>query len=133
MIPGTTPGAVTTTDIMGGPLNSAGLHMQNHLSAEVVDSPTTLAESYKGSMNAMLSQNIGNYVVVTFLVGTQGLVNWEGILYEVGNNYLTIYQESRDRYIVADIYSVKFVEFYDTQRRKLCDSLIQQGWQESQA
>ena len=84
-------------------------------------------------MNAMLSQNIGNYVVVTFLVGTQGLVNWEGILYEVGNNYLTIYQESRDRYIVADIYSVKFVEFYDTQRRKLCDSLIQQNWQESQA
>lgn len=52
---------------------------------------------------------------------------------EVGNNYLTIYQESRDRYIVADIYSVKFVEFYDTQRRKLCDSLIQQNWQESQS
>ena len=131
-IPGTTPGSVTTTDIIGGPLNSSGLNMQNHLSSEVVDSPTTLAESYKGSMNAMLSQNIGNYVVVTFLVGTQGLVNWEGILYEVGNNYLTIYQESRDRYIVADIYSVKFVEFYDTQRRKLCDSLIQQNWQESQ-
>ena len=83
-------------------------------------------------MNAMLSQNIGNYVVVSFLVGTQGLVNWEGILYEVGNNYITIYQESRDRYIVADIYSVKFVEFYDTQRRKLCNSLIQHGWQESQ-
>lgn len=121
-----------TTDIVGGPLNSTGLHMQNDLSAEVVDSPTTLAESYKGSMNAMLSQNIGNYIVATFLVGTQGLVNWEGILYEVGNNYLTIYQESRDRYIVADIYSVKFVEFYDTQRRKLCDSLIQQGWQESE-
>lgn len=131
-IPGTTPGTVTTTDIMGGPSSSSGLNMQNHLPSEVVDSPTTLAESYKGSMNAMLSQNIGNYVVVTFLVGTQGLVNWEGILYEVGNNYLTIYQESRDRYIVADIYSVKFVEFYDTQRRKLCDSLIQQNWQESQ-
>lgn len=131
-IPGTTPGTVTTTDIMGGPSSSSGLNMQNHLSSEVVDSPTTLAESYKGSMNAMLSQNIGNYVVVTFLVGTQGLVNWEGILYEVGNNYLTIYQESRDRYIVADIYSVKFVEFYDTQRRKLCDSLIQQNWQENQ-
>lgn len=130
-IPGTNPGTVITTDIIGGPLNSSGLNMQNNLSSEVVESPTTLAESYKGSMNAMLSQNIGNYVVVTFLVGTQGLVNWEGILYEVGNNYLTIYQESRDRYIVADIYSVKFVEFYDTQRRKLCDSLIQQGWQET--
>lgn len=131
-IPGTTPGAAATTDIMGGPLSSSGLNMENHLTAEVVEAPTTLAESYKGSMNAMLSQNIGNYVVVSFLVGTQGLVNWEGILYEVGNNYITIYQESRDRYIVADIYSVKFVEFYDTQRRKLCNSLIQQGWQESQ-
>ena len=131
-IPGTGSGVSTTTDIMGGLPNSSGLNMQNNLSSEVVESPTTLAESYKGSMNAMLSQNIGNYVVVTFLVGTQGLVNWEGILYEVGNNYLTIYQESRDRYIVADIYSVKFVEFYDTQRRKLCDSLIQQNWQANQ-
>ena len=35
-IPGTTPGTVTTTDIMGGPSSSSGLNMQNHLPSEVV-------------------------------------------------------------------------------------------------
>lgn len=113
-------------------LNGGQLDMQNRLPAEVVESPTTVAEAYKGSLNAMLSQNIGTYIVATFLVGTQSTVSWEGILYEVGNNYLTIYQEGRDRYIVADIYSLKFMEFYDVERRKLCEAILQEnGWQGS--
>lgn len=116
-----------TSQLSGGQLD-----MQNRLPAEVVESPTTVSEAYKGSLNAMLSQNIGTYIVATFLVGTQSMVSWEGILYEVGNNYLTIYQEGRDRYIVADIYSLKFMEFYDVERRKLCEAILQDGnWQGS--
>lgn len=116
-----------TSQLSGGQLD-----MHNRLPAEVVESPTTVSEAYKGSLNAMLSQNIGTYIVATFLVGTQSMVSWEGILYEVGNNYLTIYQEGRDRYIVADIYSLKFMEFYDVERRKLCEAILQDGnWQGS--
>lgn len=116
-----------TSQLSGGQLD-----MHNRLPAEVVESPTTVSEAYKGSLNAMLSQNIGTYIVATFLVGTQSTVSWEGILYEVGNNYVTIYQEGRDRYIVADIYSLKFMEFYDVERRKLCEAILQeQGWQGS--
>lgn len=116
-----------TSQLSGGQLD-----MHNRLPAEVVESPTTVSEAYKGSLNAMLSQNIGTYIVATFLVGTQSTVSWEGILYEVGNNYLTIYQEGRDRYIVADIYSLKFMEFYDVERRKLCEAILQNGsWQEN--
>lgn len=116
-----------TSQLSGGQLD-----MHNRLPAEVVESPTTVSEAYKGSLNAMLSQNIGTYIVATFLVGTQSMVSWEGILYEVGNNYLTIYQEGRDRYIVADIYSLKFMEFYDVERRKLCEAILQDGsWQTS--
>ena len=82
-----------------------------------------------GARKAMLSRNMGNYVVATFLIGTQGTVSWEGILYDVGNNYLTIYQAGRDRYIVCDIYSLKYIEFYDTSRRRMCDEILrQQGW-----
>ena len=77
----------------------------------------------------MLSKNVGNYIVASFLVGTQNMVSWEGILYDVGNDYLTIYQETRDRYIVSDYYSLKFIEFYDTQRRELCNTILQEnGW-----
>ena len=105
------------------------LDMHHMLPSEVIESPTTVNEAYLGSLKAMLVQNKGNYIVATFLVGTQGTVSWEGILYEVGNDYVTIYQPGRDRYIVSDIYSLRYMEFYDTQRRELCDRLMQnQSW-----
>ena len=106
------------------------LNMSNRLPSEVIESPTTMNEAYLGSLKAMLHQNKGNYIVATFLVGTQGTVSWEGVLYEVGNDYMTIYQPGRDRYIVSDIYSLKYIEFYDTQRRDMCDRILRErGWQ----
>lgn len=114
----------------GGSSNGVALQMRHNLSSDVIEAPTSREEVYKGSLKAMLSRNEGTYIVATFLVGTQNLVSWEGILYDVGNDYVTIYQEPRDRYIVSDIYSLKFMEFYDTQRRDACSALLQQnGWQ----
>ena len=105
------------------------LNMQHGLSDEVVEAPTTVNEAYLGSLKAMLAQNVGNYVVATFLVGTQSTVSWEGVLYEVGNDFVTIYQEGRDRYIVCDIYSLKYMEFYDSRRRDQCNRMMgNTGW-----
>lgn len=104
--------------------------MGNELPIEVIEAPTSREEAYQGSWKALLSRYEGSYVVATFLVGTQNTVSWEGILFDVGNDYLTIYQESRDRYIVSDYYSLKFVEFYDIQRRRRCAELLREdGWQ----
>lgn len=109
-----------------------GLDMNNMLPSQVIESPTTMNEAYLGSLKAMLLQNKGNYIVATFLVGTQNTVSWEGILYEVGNDYVTIYQPGRDRYIVSDMYSLRYMEFYDIQRRELCNQLLRErGWQNS--
>nr|WP_325186457.1 hypothetical protein [uncultured Oscillibacter sp.] len=123
---------ITPARPAGGAVSSTAnpqLDMKNDLPTEVIDAPTTVAEAEAGSWKAMLSRNMGNYVVATFLIGTQGTVSWEGILYDVGNNYLTIYQAGRDRYIVCDIYSLKYIEFYDTSRRRMCDEILrQQGW-----
>ena len=83
---------------MGG-----GLQMQNNLPTEVIESPTTVNEAYLGSLKATLLRNRGNFIVATFLIGTQNTVSWEGILYEVGNDYVTIYQPGRDRYVVCDM------------------------------
>lgn len=112
--------------------NTAGWpDIENHLPEEVVEAPTTMDEVYRGSLKALLSRNIGNYVVATFLIGTQTTVAWEGILYDVGNDYIAIYQSGRDQYIVSDLYSLKYVEFYDTRRRELCDAVLQQrSWPE---
>ena len=100
--------------------------MKNDLSVDVINAPSSRQEAYLGSWKAMLSRYVGSYVVATFLVGTQNTISWEGILFDVGNDYLTIYQEARDRYIVSDYYSLKFIEFYDTQRRALCNQLLRE-------
>jgi len=115
---------------------SNGLRMQNNLPSEIIESPTTLDEAYLGSLKAMLNRNKGNYIVASFLIGTQNIVTWEGVLYDVGNDYITIYQSGRNRYIVIDMYSLKYMEFYDTRRRELCDRLLQErgvqnDWQNS--
>ena len=111
-----------------GGQSMGSLDMRNHLPSEVITDPISMEEAYRGSLKAMLKKNVGNYVVATFLVGTQSTTSWEGILYDVGNDYMTIYQEGRDRYIVSDIYSLKFIEFYDTRCRDICDQVLRSGW-----
>ena len=103
------------------------LDMQNTVSDETIESPLSVSEAYRGSLKAMLLRNRGNYVVATFLIGTQNTVSFEGVLYEVGNDFVTIYQEGRDRYIVVDMYSLKYMEFYDTRRREMCEAILQEN------
>ena len=118
------PSSMNNMNSMGS--MGGGLQMQNNLPSEVIESPTTVNEAYLGSLKATLLRNRGNFIVATFLIGTQNTVSWEGILYEVGNDYVTIYQPGRDRYVVTDMYSLKYMEFYDTRRREMCDELLAQ-------
>ena len=125
---GTEPGRNTTGMTSPAVVTPPELSdMQNDLPMEVIQAPTSVGEAYLGSWKALLSRYEGSYVVATFLVGTQNTVSFEGILYEVGNDYVTIYQPGRDRYIVCDIYSLRYMEFYDTRRRERCDELLRRG------
>lgn len=67
--------------------------------------------SFQGSMQQVLQENIGNYVIVEFLIGTGSLISRQGILYSVASQFLVLYDEFEARYIVCDIFSVKFVTF----------------------
>lgn len=69
-------------------------------------------EQMRGSMQNILSQNIGEYVVVEFLIGTERIMRKQGLLYEVGRSFVTLYDEDVNNYIVCDIFSIKFVYFY---------------------
>lgn len=86
---------------------------------EMLENPMSVAEANQVSWKTLLAQNLGRYVVVSFLMGTQQTVVAEGVLYEIGSDYIVLYQPVRDSYITADLYSVKFVEFRaaDNQRR----------------
>ncbi len=70
------------------------------------------SEEMRGSMQAILAQNIGAYVVVEFLIGTQEIMRKQGLLYFVGRSFVTLYDEAVNNFIVCDIFSVKFVYFY---------------------
>lgn len=66
---------------------------------------------FQGSMQQILQQNIGNYVIVDFLIGTSTQVSKQGVLYAVGSQFMVLYDDINLRYEVCDIFSVKFVTF----------------------
>lgn len=69
-------------------------------------------EEMRGSMQHILSDNIGEYVVIEFLIGTDRIMRKQGILFHVGRSYVTLFDDMVNDYIVCDIFSVKFVYFY---------------------
>lgn len=85
---------------------------------EDFDEPLTADEAARSSWRALLARNVGRSVIVTFLMGTQNAVVVEGVLYEVGSDYLVIYQSAWESNITADLYSVKFVEFREPPGRR---------------
>lgn len=66
---------------------------------------------FQGSMQQVLQENVGNYVIVDFLTGSDTIVSKQGILYSVSSQFLVLYDDINLRYVVCDIFSVKFVTF----------------------
>ena len=65
------------------------------------------------TLSGILASSLGSYVICEFLIGTTLLERREGILYQSGVNFFTLYQREEDRYLVCDLYSLKFIYFYD--------------------
>lgn len=83
----------------------------------IIADPQTTEEVYRASLNATLSNNLGQYVICEFLIGTDATALKDGIIYSVGVNFLTLYQEEEGRYVVCDIYSLKFITFFNSRTR----------------
>ena len=81
-------------------------------------------DAMRGSMQQMLSDNLGQFVVCEFMIGSGTLVRKEGVLYNVGRSYLTLYEEINMHYVVCDIFSIKFVTFYPPGRRPRSSSRL---------
>lgn len=70
-------------------------------------------DAYQGSIQQIMRDNIGQYMDVEFLIGTTGLTTRSGQLTNVGVSYIVLYDRSKDRYTICDLYSIKFVTIYD--------------------
>ena len=74
-------------------------------------------ESFQGSMQQVLQDNVGAFVSVDFLIGTQNFVTKQGILFWVGSQFIVLYEQSNQQYVVCDIFAIKFVTFFTAQQR----------------
>lgn len=101
---------------MKNPVDMAGTHM-----------PAGAEEAYQASLRSLLNRNIGYFVVMTFLVGPNQPVTWQGILHTVGSDYVVLYQPDYERYISGDLYSLKFVQFHNVKGIPYCAA--SQNWQ----
>ena len=59
-----------------------------------------------------LAENVGRYIKAEFLIGTNMLMDREGILKEVGISYIVIQEPRTDDFVLCDLYSIKFVTFF---------------------
>lgn len=73
--------------------------------------PMEQLPGFVGSWQQVLSNNVGQYCVIDFLIGTSGLVQKEGVLFDVGMSFVTLFDPRSEDYIVCDFYSIKFVTF----------------------
>ena len=96
--------------------------MKNPVDMETTHSPNNNSEAYQASLRSLLARNVGYFIVVTFLAGTQRMVTWQGILHTVGSDYIVIYQPDYERYISCDFYAIKFVQFHNTRNTPFCAS-----------
>lgn len=68
-------------------------------------------ESFAGSMQQVLQENIGKYVIVDFFMGSGSLEQRQGYLYDVASQYIVLFDEINLHYVVCDMFSIKFVTF----------------------
>ncbi|MBP3372874.1 MAG: hypothetical protein J6L88_10175 [Clostridia bacterium] len=89
--------------------------MQNFPSNGTLNTPPSedfTNTALQGSMQNILQDNIGAYVQIEFLLGTQGMTARLGVLYAVGTGYVVLYDVGNSNYLVCDIFSIKFVTFF---------------------
>lgn len=65
-----------------------------------------------------LSTQLGKYIKIEFLIGTNMWIDREGILKEVGISFIVIQETGTNDMVMCDIYSIKFVRVFKNQDLK---------------
>ncbi len=88
-------------------MSGNGLNTPGTGDSGIMDSP-----GLEGSFQQVLSENLGCYVQIDFLVGVQTLVRRTGIIYAVGRSFVVLYDETNQNFVMCDVFSAKFVAFF---------------------
>ena len=85
------------------------------------------------TIQEIISLSVGSYAVVEFLIGTQNIVRKEGVITAVGVSWLLLYDQAAGTSVVCDMYSVKFVTYFDPGRLPTDTGSIQSAQQQMNA
>ncbi len=100
--------------------------VQTNIAASQTDANSQVsAENYQ----EMLSELIGSYIITELLIGVDRLVLRQGYLTAVGQSYYILYDPEPRSSTVCDIYSLKFVTFFDSRERPTTEEF--ERWLES--
>ncbi len=84
----------------------------------VATAPTAAASQVSAeNFQEMLSNLIGNYIITELLIGIDRLVLRQGYLTAVGPSYYILYDPEPNVNTVCDIYSLKFVSYFESGER----------------
>ena len=86
--------------------NGSFFRSSDNSNTEFMQSP-----AYPGSWQQALRNNEGQYCIIDFLIGTENIVQKEGILYDVGVSFIVLFEPRSGNYVVCDLYAIKFVTF----------------------
>lgn len=78
----------------------------------------------QGSMQQILSENLGQYVIVDFTMGTNTFQRRAGILYAVARSVIVLYNDVFQSFNVMDIFAVKTVSFFGYSRPQWLDQMM---------
>lgn len=57
-----------------------------------------------------LSKMLNRYIKADFLIGNENLISKEGLLKEVGSDYIVLEMVQSNDLLVCDLYSIKFIQ-----------------------
>ncbi|MCY6960299.1 hypothetical protein [Clostridium brassicae] len=81
--------------------------------------PTPPIQKDMSYTQGWLTSQIGKYVKIEFLIGTNMWIDREGILKEVGISYVVIEEAGTNNTLMCDIYSIKFVTVFRNQEKAM--------------
>lgn len=98
--------------------NTGNIAAYPPVQTNIATSPTTSdsqvsVENYQ----EMMSQLIGSYIITELLIGVDRLVLRQGYLTAVGPSYYILYDPEPNSNTVCDIYSLKFITFFESRER----------------
>lgn len=98
--------------------NTGNIASYPPVQTNVATSPTDASSQVSvENYQEMMSQLIGSYVITELLIGVDRLVLRQGYLTAVGPSYYILYDPEPGASTVCDIYSLKFITFFDSRER----------------